>query len=146
MFMLIIRLQRRGAKNAPEFRLVLAEKYRAASKKVLEVFGRYDPKSKDLKLVNADSLKVWVGRGVEISPSVRNLLINKQIITGTKVKAWRPKVKAKAEAKPADKPAEKKEEKPAEKQAGKPEEKPAKIPAEEKSAEKPVASEEKKAE
>ncbi|MCL5435522.1 MAG: 30S ribosomal protein S16 [Patescibacteria group bacterium] len=123
--MLIIRFQRRGAKNSPEFRLVLAEKYRAASKKVLEVFGRYDPKSKDLKLIDADKLKVWVGRGVEISPSVRNLLINKQVITGTKVKAWRPKVKAKPEAKPA----EKKEASPAEKQEEKPAEKPVEQPA-----------------
>lgn len=102
--MLIIRLQRRGAKNAPTFRLVLAEKYRAASKKVLEVFGHYNPNSKDLKLIDIDKLKTWIARGTELSPSARNLLINKQIITGPKVKAWRPKIKEK----PAEKPAEEK--------------------------------------
>jgi len=112
--MLIIRLQRKGAKNAPDFRLVLAEKHRSATKKVLEVFGGYNPKTKDLKLVQQEKLLEWVKRGVELSPTAKNLLINKKVITGTKVKAWRPKVKEKPEEKPAEKKAEPKAQAPAE--------------------------------
>lgn len=94
--MLIIRLQRRGAKNAPNFRLVLAEKHRAASKKTVEVFGQYNPKTKELKLSREPQLRQWLARLVELSPTVRNLLITKKIMTGAKVKAWRPKHKSEA--------------------------------------------------
>ena len=103
--MLIIRLQRTGAKNSPDFRLVLAEKHRAAQKKTLEVLGQYSPKTKELKLKNEARLKEWVGRNVELSPTVRNLLITKKLISGNKVKAWNPKKSAKAEAAAGEKEA-----------------------------------------
>lgn len=89
----------------------MAEKHRAATKKVLEVFGGYNPKTKELKLNQQPKLLEWISRGVEMSPTAKNLLINKKIITGTKVKAWRPKVKEK----PAEKKAETKAETPGEK-------------------------------
>lgn len=103
--MLIIRLQRTGAKNSPDFRLVLAEKHRAAQKKTLEVLGQYSPKTKELKLKNEARLQEWVGRNVELSPTVRNLLITKKLIAGNKVKAWNPKKRAKAESASGDKAA-----------------------------------------
>ncbi|OGE79725.1 MAG: 30S ribosomal protein S16 [Candidatus Doudnabacteria bacterium RIFCSPHIGHO2_01_FULL_45_18] len=89
--MLTIRLQRTGTKNKPTFRIVLAQSYHAASKQALEVLGSYNPKSKVLGIKNKERLMYWVSKNVSISPTVRNLLIEKKVIEGKKVKAWQPK-------------------------------------------------------
>lgn len=93
--MLTIRLQRTGTKNKPQFRIVLAQAYRSASKKFLEVLGHYQPRSKNFAIKNEERLKYWLGQNVQVSPTVKNLLISKNLMTGPKVKAWRPKVKEK---------------------------------------------------
>lgn len=99
--MLTIRLQRTGARNQPQFRVVLAEAHRAAGKKVLEILGHYNPRNKELGIKNKERLDYWVAQNVSISPTVRNLLIEKKFLGGSKVKAWRPKPKEKVEeAKP----------------------------------------------
>ncbi len=91
--MLIIRLQRVGSRNQPHFRLTLAEKHRASSKKVQEIFGEYNPRTKDFKLSKEDRLKYWLGQNVALSPTVRNLLVEKKLLTGAKVQAWKPRRK-----------------------------------------------------
>ena len=95
--MLTIRLQRVGRKNSPDFRIVLAEKHRSASKKIMQVFGKYNPKTKDFSLSNQDALLDRIKQNIEVSPTVKNLLIQKKLIEGKKVKAWRPKIKEKTE-------------------------------------------------
>lgn len=97
--MLTIRLQRTGAKNQPSFRIVLAESHRAASKQALEVLGHYNPRNKSFGLKNEERLKYWLGKKVALSATVQNLLIEKKLVEGTKVKAWQPKKK---EVKPAE--------------------------------------------
>jgi small subunit ribosomal protein S16 len=124
--MLIIRLQRTGSRNSPDFRLVLAEKHRAAAKKTQEIFGQYNPKTKVLALRDKDLLLAWVNKNVELSPTAHNLLINQKLIEGKKVKAWHPKRKEKPATSSSAAPVEKKPE------AEKPAEAPA--PAPEKSA------------
>jgi small subunit ribosomal protein S16 len=91
--MLTIRLQRTGTKNKPAFRIVLAEKERSASKKFQEVLGHYNPRTKDFGIKDQERLKYWVGQNVELSPTVNNLLIEKKLIEGKKIKAWAPKKK-----------------------------------------------------
>src|SRR3989338_5931215 len=91
--MLTIRLQRVGKKNQPVFRIVLAEKHRAASKKALEILGHYNPRSKDFGVKNQERLTYWIGQHVEMSDTIHNLFIDKKILSGEKVKAWRPKPK-----------------------------------------------------
>ena len=113
--MLTIRLQRVGRKNSPDFRIVLAEKHRSASKKIMQVFGNYNPKTKDFSLSNQDALLDRIKQNIEVSPTVKNLLIQKKLIEGKKVKAWRPKIKEKTEEetkpeKVADKKVEEKSE------------------------------------
>ena len=113
--MLTIRLQRVGRKNSPDFRIVLAEKHRSASKKIMQVFGKYNPKTKDFSLSNQDALLDRIKQNIEVSPTVKNLLIQKKLIEGKKVKAWRPKIKEKTEEatkpeKVADKKVEEKSE------------------------------------
>jgi len=97
--MLTIRLQRTGRRNSPDFRIVLAEKHRAASKKAVEVFGQYNPRTKNFYLSNKDGLLARIKKHIEVSPTVYNLLIKKKLIEGKKIKAWRPKVKATEEQK-----------------------------------------------
>jgi small subunit ribosomal protein S16 len=102
--MLTIRLQRVGTKNRPAFRVVLAERERAVGKKFLEILGHYDIKNKELGIKNTDRLDYWLKQNVLLSPTVRNLLIEKKFLEGEKVKAWRPKkketVKAEGEVSP----------------------------------------------
>jgi len=102
--MLTIRLQRTGTKNKPDFRIVLAQSYRSASKKSLEVLGHYNPRSKNFGIKDPERLNYWLAQHVSVSPTVHNLLIEKKIMTGKKVKAWAPK-KKEAEAVTETKPA-----------------------------------------
>lgn len=102
--MLTIRLQRTGRKNHSNFRVVVAEKTSHVSKKFLEVLGSYNPHKKELSLKNAERLQYWISKQVQLSPTVNNLLIEKGLLKGSKVKAFNvpkkeePKEESKAEA------------------------------------------------
>ncbi|MDE2311957.1 MAG: 30S ribosomal protein S16 [Patescibacteria group bacterium] len=85
--MLIIRLQRTGKKNAADFRLVIAEKTASAKKKFVEVLGSYNPRTKAFQ-AKEERLKYWLGQRVEISPTVHNLLVGKNLLEAKKVKAF----------------------------------------------------------
>lgn len=87
--MLTIRLQRAGKKNKPEYRIVLAEKTAASQKKFTEVLGAYNPHTKALIIRNQERMNYWIDeQHVELSATVRNLLVTKEIIKGSKVKAF----------------------------------------------------------
>jgi small subunit ribosomal protein S16 len=99
--MLTIRLQRTGKRNQADFRVVLAEKTSAVNKKFSEVLGSYNPKTKDLKIKNPERLTYWIEQHVAISPTVHNLLVTKNLLKATKVKAFStPKKPVVAEAAP----------------------------------------------
>lgn len=91
--MLIIRLQRVGKKNQASFRIVLAEKYRAAKKKVIEILGHYNPRTKEFGIKDQERLHYWIAQHVEISPTLNNLLVDKGLLERAKIKAWKPKIK-----------------------------------------------------
>ena len=113
--MLMIRLQRTGRKHEPTFRLVLTDsKNGPKSGKFIEILGSHDPRHKDLTSIKADRIKEWMTKGVQLSGTVHNLLIEKKVIDGKKinvlpkktpivkevveeVKAEAPKAEAKAE-------------------------------------------------
>ena len=99
--MLIIRLQRTGTKNRPTFRLVLAQAHRSATKRFIEILGHYNPRSKEFGVKSEERLKYWIGQNVQLSPTVHNLLVEKKLIEGKKVKAWQPKKKEKPEGEAA---------------------------------------------
>lgn len=92
--MLTIRLQRVGKKNQASFRIVLAEKQRSATKKVVEQLGYYDPRLKTFGIKDTERLKYWISQHTEISPTMHNLLIDKGLLEGKKIQAWRPKKQA----------------------------------------------------
>ena len=117
--MLTIRLSRIGKKHAPMYRLIISEKARDPYGRSLEILGSYNPTSKEL-IAKAERIQYWISKGAQMSPTVNNLLVGKDIIKGEKVKASKAKNKKKA---PQEKksteiskevPAENKAEKPTE--------------------------------
>ncbi len=82
--MIIIRLQRRGRKNDPSFRVIVVDSKRAAKTgDFLEVVGNYDPRVDRVEL-KADRIKHWMSEGAQVSDTVHNILINAKIIEGKK--------------------------------------------------------------
>jgi len=122
--MLRIRLSRIGKKKKPMYRLIISERARDPYGRALEILGSYNPFSKELN-VKKDRVEHWLAQGAQMSATVNNLLLKKDIIKGTKLRSFIPKKKKKAEGEGA-KPTEAKKEAKAEKPAGdKKEEKPA---------------------
>jgi len=112
--MLKIRLQRVGKKNAPSYRVVLAEHTAPPQGKFQEILGLYNPRKKE-KSFKKERIEHWLSKGAQLSPTVHNLLVDEKILTEPKLKAWRPK-KKKQEKPKEEKPVEEKpvEEKPVE--------------------------------
>jgi small subunit ribosomal protein S16 len=82
--MLMIRFQRIGRKNDPAFRMLVLEK--TASPKAgtyVEQVGTYNPKTKAFS-ADADAIKGWIGKGAQVSPSLKNLLIRQGVLEGAK--------------------------------------------------------------
>mgnify|MGYP001562991451 CR=1 FL=1 len=88
--MLVIRLQRVGKKNRASFRIVLQDKKWKPQGKALELFGFYDPHSKEKK-VQEERVKFWISKGAQVSPTLHNMFVDMNILSGEKVKAWKPK-------------------------------------------------------
>ncbi len=105
--MLTIRLSRVGKKNKAMYRLVISEKARDPYGRALEILGSYNPHTKELQAKN-ERIKYWISKGSQMSPTVNNLLIEKNIIEGKKTKASKAKKKKKGgeEEKPEKKPTE----------------------------------------
>ena len=118
--MLRLRLQRRGKKNYATYRVVVADQRAPIKGRFVADVGWYNP-HRDEFTVNADDVKAWLGKGVQPTPTVQNLLVEHKIITGDKVTSWRPKVKkgeADNEAPTQDEPLQPSPEAAADKQAG----------------------------
>ncbi len=105
--MLTIRLSRVGKKNKPMYRLVISEKARDPYGRALEILGSYNPHTKELQ-AKGERIKYWISKGSQMSPTVNNLLIEKSIIEGEKIKASRTRKKKKGgeEEKSEKKPTE----------------------------------------
>lgn len=87
--MLTIRLQRAGKRNTPQYRLVLAQKTAANQKQFVEVLGFYNPHNKELGVRDQERLNYWMNdQHVELSETVHNLLVTKQLLQAEKKKAF----------------------------------------------------------
>lgn len=98
--MLIMRLQRIGKKGQAYFRIIVTEHTKKPQGEYLELLGSYDPHKKDLK-VKKERIDHWISMGVQLSPTVNNLLVNNKIIDVAKKLSWKPKVVAKPAVAPA---------------------------------------------
>jgi small subunit ribosomal protein S16 len=131
--MLTIRLARVGKKNKAQFQIVLQEHAIAPGGRHVEILGSYDPHSK-ATVLKEEKIKYWLSKGAKASPTVHNLLVSKNIVSGKKIAVKIPK---KAEVKSEEsKPEEKKDEVAKEEKAeeSKTEEKPEAISEEKASA------------
>jgi small subunit ribosomal protein S16 len=82
--MLMIRFQRIGRKNDAAFRMAVLEKTAGPKAgKYVDLVGTYNPKTKQATY-KADRIKDWMGKGAQVSPSLKNLLIKEGVLEGEK--------------------------------------------------------------
>lgn len=73
--MVRIRLRRIGRKNAPVYRIVVADSKSPRDGKFIEVIGQYAPRQGEGKLeVNEERANHWMDVGAQPSDTVRSLL------------------------------------------------------------------------
>ena len=100
--MLVIRLQRVGKKHQVSYRIVLQDKRWKPAGKVMELFGFYNPHSKE-KQIQTERVKFWIAKGAQPSGTLHNMFVDMGVIKGEKVKLWNPKkAEASAEIKPVE--------------------------------------------
>jgi small subunit ribosomal protein S16 len=107
--MLKMRLQRVGRKNDPSFRVIVTDSREGPrSGNNVDNLGSYSAKS-NVFTVDGDKAKEWIAKGVQVSPTVHNLLVTNKVIEGKKINVLpkkspiidEEKVRAEAEAKAA---------------------------------------------
>lgn len=89
--MLAIKFSRKGKKNQPFFKIIVLEKSKDPLGDFLEDVGYYNPLTKKC-LLKKERIQYWISQGAQPTGSVHNLLVNKEIIKGKKVKVTRKKV------------------------------------------------------
>lgn len=83
--MLKMRLQRVGRKNDPSYRVVVTDSRTGPkSNKHVDLLGSYSARS-DTFQVDGERVKDWISKGVQVSPTVHNLLVSAKIIEGNKL-------------------------------------------------------------
>ncbi len=90
--MLKIRLQRVGKKGQAHFRVIVIEHTRKPKGRFLELLGSYDPHKNTIN-VKKERVEYWLSKGAQLSPTVNNLLVGREIIKGEKVQVWKAKKK-----------------------------------------------------
>ena len=86
-----MRLQRIGKRGQAYFRIIVTEHTKKPQGEYLELLGSYDPHKKTL-LTKKDRIEHWISKGVQLSPTVNNLLVNNKVISAPKKLSWKPKV------------------------------------------------------
>lgn len=85
--MLKIRLARTGRTNNAAYRLIVTtHTNKPQTHKATEVLGNLDVK-KGVYTFNADRIKYWLSVGAQTSATVNNMLVDKGIISGSKLKS-----------------------------------------------------------
>ena len=78
--MVKIRMARGGRKNRPVYTIVATNSLSLLNGKLLKKLGQYDPKANEaIKFVNVEGIKTWLGKGAQLSDTVRTLLKNNKI-------------------------------------------------------------------
>jgi len=71
--MVIIRLERRGKKNHPFYRIVATDKRKKIGGRSLETLGFWNPHTNEIK-IKKESVKKWVEKGAKITSAVKKLI------------------------------------------------------------------------
>ncbi|MFM2296230.1 MAG: ribosomal protein [Verrucomicrobiota bacterium] len=70
-----IRMKRVGAKNAPAFRIVVADSRSPRDGKFIEEIGTYQPTKNDNNVtLKLDRAEYWLSKGAQASDTVRSFL------------------------------------------------------------------------
>jgi len=73
--MVKIRMTRLGRKALPVYSIVATDSRSPRDGQFLEKLGQYNPKSPEtLKNINIEGIKAWLGKGAQLSDTVRTLL------------------------------------------------------------------------
>ncbi len=73
--MLMIRLQRKGARHNPIYRMVVSDSRKRPTSDVLEQVGFYNPHSEPPELrVDLERVDYWRSQGAQLSETVRSLV------------------------------------------------------------------------
>ena len=76
-----IRLRRMGGKNAPFYRIVVADSRYPRDGRFVEELGYYDPtKSPSVVKVDAEKAKEWIGKGAQPTDTVKVILKNEGVL------------------------------------------------------------------
>lgn len=106
-----IKLQRKGSKSKPFYRVVVQAGAAARDGDVIEILGKYHPlKEPTLFEIDREKAREWLAKGAQPTEKTRILLGKAGIMQPVDLAAL-PKRKPKAEGKEEKPPAEKKEEK-----------------------------------
>jgi len=76
--MVVIRLARHGRHKYPTYRIVAADKRRAATGKFLAILGTYNPHTKDLTL-KREEIEAYLKNGAQASDRVLRLLMREDV-------------------------------------------------------------------
>lgn len=86
--MVKIRLKRMGTTKRPVYRLVVADSRSPRDGRFIESIGFYDPlPNPAIVSIDADRVRLWLGRGARPSDSARQLLVNEGILAARPFKA-----------------------------------------------------------
>ena len=73
--MVKIRLTRMGSKKRPFYRVLAIDSRAARDSRPLEYLGTYDPRVEPPAVdLNLDGIDAWVGKGAQLSDTVRSLI------------------------------------------------------------------------
>ena len=71
--MVIIRLERKGKRNHPFYRIVATDKRKKVGGRSLETLGFWNPHTNEKK-IKKDLVNKWVEKGAKISDAVKKLM------------------------------------------------------------------------
>lgn len=76
-----MRLTRMGDKKSPFYRIVITDSRNARDGAYIDKVGHYNPTTNPAEIVIDEAkAKDWLGKGVQPTETVKNLLVNKGII------------------------------------------------------------------
>ena len=105
-----IKLQRKGAKNKPFYRVVVQDESAARDGRVVEVLGQYNPLVEpSLFEVDKEKTLSWISKGAKPTEKVRILLGKAGILPPIDLASLlkrKPRAEEKAEKPPEEKPKE----------------------------------------
>lgn len=78
-----IRMQRKGRKKRPFYRIVVADREAPRDGRFIELLGTYDPlQDPPAVRIKAERAQYWLGQGAQPSDTVRSLLRKEGLIGG----------------------------------------------------------------